>query len=197
MAVICGAEASGLHRRGESQGMAAGVYIGLERGQHKSFHATADTDCLLYTWGAEELSIMATKLSPAVAAFWRNFTLCTVRCARCSAPCCTAMAVEVLVAGKVRRRPALRLVCCCGEGRGGMLLLGKGVPTGSWWAIPDPGMFWAAAQRHSWQGDPPPRAACDSDAHPAPPPNILPPSMAQPCALLHDIPPASIQIQNW
>lgn len=55
-----------------------GVYIGLERGQHKSFHATADTDCLLYTWGAEELSIMATKLSPAVAAFWRNFTLCTV-----------------------------------------------------------------------------------------------------------------------
>ena len=37
------------------------------------------TDCLLYEWSVEEMDQMATRCSPAVSAYWRNFLLCQVR----------------------------------------------------------------------------------------------------------------------
>ncbi|GAB4815350.1 hypothetical protein N2152v2_002396, partial [Parachlorella kessleri] len=54
-----------------------GVYVGFEKDKDRALlGAVAHSDCLLYTWGAAELQMMATALSPAVAAFWRNFILC-------------------------------------------------------------------------------------------------------------------------
>ncbi|KAL4430842.1 hypothetical protein ABPG75_006098 [Micractinium tetrahymenae] len=55
-----------------------GIYIHFEKSEAHLLSVDALTDCLLYSWSAEEMSIMATRMAPAVGAYWRNFSLCTM-----------------------------------------------------------------------------------------------------------------------
>lgn len=42
-----------------------GIYMGFQKGDAHTFSATAETDCLLYTWTIDELATIATELAPA------------------------------------------------------------------------------------------------------------------------------------
>jgi hypothetical protein len=53
-----------------------GVFVGLEKGPGHACAVTARTACLVATWDLEDLNFLATAAGPAVAAHWRNFTLC-------------------------------------------------------------------------------------------------------------------------
>ena len=53
---------------------------------------TAHTDCLVVFWGLEDLNTLATRASPALSAYWRNFALCQVR--RAAAVRCVAVPVN-------------------------------------------------------------------------------------------------------
>eukprot|EP00887_Chlorella_sp_A99_P000166 scaffold13.g166.t1 len=53
-----------------------GVFLGLEKAADVRFTVTTDTDCTVVFWELADLTAIATRLGPAVAAFWRNFTIC-------------------------------------------------------------------------------------------------------------------------
>ncbi|PSC73483.1 splicing arginine serine-rich 19 [Micractinium conductrix] len=53
-----------------------GVFIAFEKSPHNHTTVTAHTDCLVVFWGLEDLNTLATRASPALSAYWRNFALC-------------------------------------------------------------------------------------------------------------------------
>ena len=52
-----------------------GVYIAFE---HSEWVVRAVSDCTVVLWHLDYLNYLATRCSPAVSAFWRNFALCQV-----------------------------------------------------------------------------------------------------------------------
>lgn len=67
------------------------MYIAFEKHLHDSVTVTATTDCVACFWDLEDLNFLATRCSPAVSAYWRNFAMAQVRwvllpgCCRCVA----------------------------------------------------------------------------------------------------------------